>query len=80
MDSVRRKMNLHVTLLLAIAFLTFVVTPIALVWAFIDGMRHKASDRPKWTRRMNQAVLTDVFSAIPASFGSQQCKNLSVPT
>ena len=39
-------MNLHVTLLLAIAFLTFVVAPIALVWAFIDGMRHKASDRP----------------------------------
>jgi hypothetical protein len=39
-------MNLHIIVLLIAAFLTFVVAPIALVWTFIDGMRHKASDRP----------------------------------
>lgn len=49
-------MNLHVTLLLAIAFLTFVVTPIALVWTFIDGMRRKASDRPSGGGGISNAV------------------------
>jgi len=49
-------MNLHVTLLLAIAFLTFVVAPIALVWAVIDGMRHKASDRPSGGGGISNAV------------------------
>ena len=39
-------MTLHLLFLLVLAFLTFVVGPIALVWTFIDGMRRKASDRP----------------------------------
>lgn len=39
-------MSFQVVFLLVIAFLTFVVGPIALVWTFIDGMRRKASDRP----------------------------------
>ena len=39
-------MNLHVIFLLLIAFLTFIVLPIVLVWSFIDSMRRKASDRP----------------------------------
>jgi hypothetical protein len=36
----------QVFVLLASAFLTFIVLPIVLVWTFIDGMRRKASDRP----------------------------------
>ena len=39
-------MSLHVVFLLALAFIVFIVGPIALVWTFIDGMRRKASDRP----------------------------------
>ena len=39
-------MSFHLIFLLIMAFLTFVVVPIVLVWAFIDGMRHKSSDRP----------------------------------
>lgn len=42
----RNEMNLNIIVLLIVAFLTFVVAPVALVWTFIDGMRHKASDRP----------------------------------
>jgi len=38
-------MNLHVIVLLVIAFLTFIVAPIALVLTVIDAIRHKASDR-----------------------------------
>jgi hypothetical protein len=39
-------MNLHAISLLVIAFLTFIVAPLALVWTFIAGTRDKASDRP----------------------------------
>jgi hypothetical protein len=39
-------MDLQVILLLALAFLTFIVAPIFLLWSFIDGMKRKASDRP----------------------------------
>ncbi len=39
-------MSIKIVLLLLAAFLTFVVTPIALVWTFVDGMRRRASDRP----------------------------------
>jgi hypothetical protein len=39
-------MSFHVVLLLFIAFVTFVVAPIALLWTFIDGLRRKARDRP----------------------------------
>jgi hypothetical protein len=39
-------MDLQVILLLALAFLTFIVGPIFLLWSFIDGMKRKASDRP----------------------------------
>ena len=39
-------MSFQIISLLIVAFLTFVVLPIVLVWSFIDGMRRKASDRP----------------------------------
>ncbi len=39
-------MSLHTIVLLIVAFLAFVVAPIVFTWAFIDGMRRKASDRP----------------------------------
>ena len=39
-------MSINLIILLIIAFLTFIVAPIALVWTIIDGMRRKASDRP----------------------------------
>lgn len=39
-------MSFQVILLLAAAFLTFVVGPIVLVWASVDHLRTKASDRP----------------------------------
>lgn len=39
-------MNLFTITLLVLAFLTFVVGPIALIWTFIDGMNRKASERP----------------------------------
>ena len=39
-------MTLHVLLLLTLAFLTFIVATIALVWTVIDAIGHKASDRP----------------------------------
>jgi hypothetical protein len=38
-------MSLHIIFLLVMAFLTFVVAPIALVWAFVDGMKRKSSER-----------------------------------
>jgi hypothetical protein len=42
-----RTMSLNVIFLLIVAALTFIVMPIALVWAFIDGLRRKKSDRPR---------------------------------
>lgn len=39
-------MSFHTYFILFLAFLTFIVAPIALVWTFIVGMRDKASDRP----------------------------------
>lgn len=39
-------MDFYTILLLAAAFLTFIVGPIALVWTFVDGLRRKASDHP----------------------------------
>jgi hypothetical protein len=39
-------MELKVILLLAAALVTFVVAPIFLIWASIDHLRTKASDRP----------------------------------
>lgn len=38
--------TIQLFVLLALAFLTFIVGPIALVWTFIDSMGRKASDRP----------------------------------
>jgi hypothetical protein len=39
-------MSLQILFWLVVAFLTFVVGPIAMIWTFVDGMRRKASDRP----------------------------------
>jgi hypothetical protein len=39
-------MSLHVIFLLLLAFLTFVVAPIWLIYAIVAGMRQRASDRP----------------------------------
>lgn len=39
-------MSVRIILLLVMAFLTFIVAPIALIWAFVDGMRRKSSERP----------------------------------
>ena len=49
-------MSFQVILLLIAAFATFVVAPIALVWTFIDGMKHKASDRPSGGGGISSAV------------------------
>ena len=38
-------MSLHDYFILLLAFLTFVVLPIGLLWTFIHGMRTKASER-----------------------------------
>jgi len=40
-------MTFGLMLTIAAAVLVFVVGPIALVWSFVDGMRHKASNRPR---------------------------------
>lgn len=40
-------MTLHAIFLIIMAALVFIVAPIALVWAFVDGMRRKSSDRPR---------------------------------
>ena len=37
--------TLHILILLTLAFLIFIVAPIALVLTFIVGMREKARDR-----------------------------------
>jgi hypothetical protein len=37
--------TLHILILLTLAFLIFIVAPIALVLTIIDAIRHKASDR-----------------------------------
>ena len=39
-------MSFQLVILLLLAFATFVVAPIALVWIVIDALRHKSSDRP----------------------------------
>lgn len=39
-------MSVRIILLLVVAFLMFVVAPIAIIWTFVDGMRRKASERP----------------------------------
>jgi hypothetical protein len=49
-------MSVQVILLLALAFITFIVGPIALIWTFIDGMRRKASDRPAGGGGISSAV------------------------
>ena len=49
-------MDLQVIFLLVVAFLTFVIAPIALVWTFIDGMRRKASDRPSGGGGLSNAI------------------------
>jgi hypothetical protein len=49
-------MSANIVLLLVLAFVTFVVAPIALVWTFVDGMRKKASDRPGGGGGLSNAV------------------------
>lgn len=49
-------MTFQLLVLLALAFITFVVGPIALVWTFVDGMRRKASDRPAGGGGISNAV------------------------
>ena len=39
-------MSLHIIVTLILAFVTFIVAPIALVWTVVDSMRRKSSDRP----------------------------------
>ena len=39
-------MSLSLLFWLLMAFLAFVVGPIALLWTFMDGMKRKASDGP----------------------------------
>jgi hypothetical protein len=41
---------------LFLAFVTFIVAPIALVWTFVDGMRRKASDRPAGGGGVSNAI------------------------
>jgi hypothetical protein len=38
--------NFHTIFLLIMAFAVFIVGPIALIWAVVDGLRRKSSDRP----------------------------------
>jgi hypothetical protein len=45
-EDVHAAMSLSLISLLTLAFLIFVVGPIAMLWTFIDGMKRKASDRP----------------------------------
>jgi hypothetical protein len=49
-------MSFHTVFLLALAFVVFIVGPVALVWTFIDGMRRKASDRPAGGGGISSAV------------------------
>jgi hypothetical protein len=53
---VATSMSANVVLLLLMAFVTFVVAPIALVWSFVDGMRTKASDRPGGGGGLSNAI------------------------
>jgi hypothetical protein len=39
-------MSLHIAFWLVLAFLTFIVGPIALVWLAVEHLRQKGSDRP----------------------------------
>lgn len=47
---------LETYLLLALAFVTFVVAPVALVWTFVIGMRRKASDQPAGGGGISNAI------------------------
>jgi hypothetical protein len=49
-------MSFQLIALLALAFVVFIVGPIALVWTFVDGMRRKASDRPAGGGGISNAI------------------------
>jgi hypothetical protein len=49
-------MTLQTYFFLFLAFVTFIVGPIALVWTFVDGMRQKASDRPAGGGGISNAI------------------------
>lgn len=49
-------MSLHIVVQLALAFVVFIVGPIALICTFVTGMRRKASDQPAGGGGVSNAV------------------------